>query len=475
MTVEPPPATAAAAAAAAPVREMPLTLGDSTVTVAARAVEGPPAAPPSYAPAVVAFPKPPPFDPRVATRRCRLKADACRWAIERRRALSDGVENDEISRRDQELFDRAEPLQPCYLWMMHTRAFTLPVDGAMEDIAGSFDALAAAIELLLLIEAGEDASEPPTDAYVDALGLLAEAQSAVRVGCMSVDRSLEDRDQKDVFHWLRDLASSRGVFVERHMRLDDPAEPSRWLRLAERIGEMRAAVQRRQSARDQRRSLLNKARYHAKRIAAAGETRDAREDDWAKVAAAVGSLVADGVPPSDREVRDILLPLVDDVPEMELGSGMTAVLDQIDRYRDQLDREPADATARAPSATLTRARDLLRGRRAVLIGGYPRELHRLKIEQAFELAELRWVAVLHHQSLEGEVLSLVKRPEFTVFVTMTRFRSHLFGPQLREWCKQHQKVYLELPAGYGIEQIAHQVLAQASGLLGPAAAAHDHG
>lgn len=98
----------------------------------------------------------------------------------------------------------------------------------------------------------------------------------------------------------------------------------------------------------------------------------------------------------------------------------------------------------------------------MLIGGLPRELQRRKIERALGLAELRWVSVFHHQSMEAELLWQFRRPEVSLFITMTRFRSHQLGPQLRAWCKEYGKSYVELPGGYGVEQVAHQVLAQVS-------------
>jgi hypothetical protein len=104
----------------------------------------------------------------------------------------------------------------------------------------------------------------------------------------------------------------------------------------------------------------------------------------------------------------------------------------------------------------------LQGRVVVLTGGNPREPQRRKIEKVLGLAELRWIPVFHHQSPEAELLAQFHRPETSLFMTMTRFRSHQLGPQLRAWCKQYGKAYVELPRGYGIEQIAHQVMSQLS-------------
>ena len=189
-------------------------------------------------------------------------------------------------------------------------------------------------------------------------------------------------------------------------------------------------------------------------------------------------MTSGGLPPSDPDLREVMLPLLEDLPDnevLEMGSGLRTVVEEAERHAARLARPDSDETTtpqRKPSATLLAARKLLEGRTVVLMGGLPRPLQQRRLEEALGLAELRWIAVQHHQSLEDELLHQVRRPEVSVIMVLTRWRSHAFGPQVRQWCKQLGKVFVELPAGYGAEQVAHQVMTQAeSGLTATASAA----
>ena len=70
--------------------------------------------------------------------------------------------------------------------------------------------------------------------FEQALQLVAEAQSSVRAALQRVG-SPEDRDQVDVFEWLKATAAPRHVYVKRFMRADDPADPAGWRELLDRI------------------------------------------------------------------------------------------------------------------------------------------------------------------------------------------------------------------------------------------------
>jgi hypothetical protein len=464
---------------ALPVKDMVLRLGDTEASVRAvtpsKSVEASGLPIGMMGPQVVSEPPaqttvpPRSTDLRECARRCRIKAAGCRWAVERRRLLAASDDDpDAVTARDRDLFAQAKTFVDCYLWMMDPHGPSLPDDAHLETLAGCYDTAADAAELVLLVDA---AAEPAGDAAQDALRLLAETLSALRFGLSKVDRNLEDHDQRELFLWLRDQTARRHVYVARHMRLDDPADPEKWLSRVEDVARVRQSLEKRRQSEDERRKLLNRARYHAKKARDAMSPADA-EDNWKRLAGAVEQIVGGGVPPSDREIRELLLPLLDDLPELDFGPNMRAVLDEADRYLERLEQEQEreqDTASRKLSATVEAARQLLAGRVAVLVGGYPREPQRRKLEEALGLAELRWVSVLHHQSLDDELLSQCRRAETSVFLAMTRFRSHQFGPQTRSWCKQFAKVYVELPGGYGVEQVAHQVMEQASGQLNTSA------
>ena len=101
--------------------------------------------------------------------------------------------------------------------------------------------------------------------FEQALDLAAEAQSALRMAVEAVE-GRPDSDQDKVFHWLRYTATEQQIFIARFMRLDDPADPTGWRDLQERIGDLDAQIEAIRKQEKQRVNLLGKGKYHARRI-----------------------------------------------------------------------------------------------------------------------------------------------------------------------------------------------------------------
>src|SRR5581483_557196 len=155
-------------------------------------------------------------------------------------------------------------------------------------------------------------------------------------------------------------------------------------------GQLGDRLRRGKDREKRRKSLFNQARYHLKRVQA--EPKADHEYDWRKIIEAIGSLVDEGLPPSNIELRDFLLPILDDIPEgLEFPKGVQLVMREIDRY---LSSRPAAESAGAeppPTPDVSRTRELLRGRSIVLIGGDRRPYAAEALEAAFELRELIWI------------------------------------------------------------------------------------
>ncbi len=288
--------------------------------------------------------------------RCRLKAEGARWAAARHRRLRDGAPFDtEIEPKDREIIAKAQTLPNCFLWMNH---FTAPVPADLqcwEDVAGCFESAAMAVGLLRqVIDRGDEYR-----AFLEkAIDLTAEAQSALRLAVEMVEAK-PDNDQYNLFKWLRQMATEQQVYIQRFMRLDDPADPTRWHDLQERIGQLDAEIDALRQRDKQRTKLVTKAQYHARLI------RDGKgtANDWNKVIEAVDTLVGQGTPPSNTDLRDMLLPIVDDLPETdELPDGVRRVLVEIDRHLaaqaapapQRSARRPRRRCGRRPSFTRTR-------------------------------------------------------------------------------------------------------------------------
>ena len=390
--------------------------------------------------------------------RCRLKAEGIRWAATRQRLQDDGADFQfEIAPRDREILDRARGLDDCYLWM-NTPNFVVPRDSTpLEDAAGWFEAVADGLalirEMLPDAEANRAHLEP-------ALDLLAEAQSALRVAIERIDGP-NDQDQYRAYDWLRGTTNREQIYIHRHMRLDDPADPallSDWERRLEKLDEK---IQRIRGGAKKRKSAFNRLRYHAKRIGQG--TGD--DHDWRKVVASVDELIGERVAPSSVEIREILLPILDDPPDLDdAPPSFGLVLREIDRYL--ANRAPAaeSATAEIPTAEVAEVARLLAGKSVLLIGGVRRPGAHDALRTSLGLEELIWPETREHESIE-RFRPIIARPEVVLVLLAIRWSSHSFS-EVKQFCERHGKPMVRLPGGYGVNQVAAQILAQCGEQLG---------
>jgi hypothetical protein len=383
-------------------------------------------------------------------KRCRAKADGARWAAERQRRLAAGADfRTEIEPKDREVIERAKRLEDCFLWMNHPSG-PCPEDWSlMDDVAGCFEATADGIALVLAVL---DEENGDGELLGPGLDLLAEAQSALRQAILRVDGPKDDEQWK-VYCWLRGIAHQRQIFIRRHMRLDDPADPTAWAGILERISELDARLQQSHHQEKQRKSWLNCLRYHVNRIRSGGT-----DHDWKRICETLDEMVAGGVQPSNPEARELLLPVIDDMPDdVQTPPNVALVLRELDRYlatRTPTVRE----VYQEPTAEVKRAARLLHGKTVVLIGGDQRPFAREALRDALELRELVWVDTRAHESLDA-FEPYVARPDVAVVLLAIRWSSHSFG-EVQQFCNRYDKPLVRLPGGYNPNQVAFQVLQQ---------------
>lgn len=397
-----------------------------------------------------------------------LKAEAARWVGERQRRLVRGVNFEtEIAPGDRDILHKGASAE-VFLWMCRRDA-PVPADpGDWDVLAGCYDALADALRLNALI-LQEDAL---ADAQEEAMLLLAEAQSALRVAVDEIDER-EDETQREAFGWLRRTTDRNRIYVPRFMRLSDPADPQDLGELRERSAELDDALRQRLEGRRQRRKQWGRLRYHL------GRTSDTdpeyAHDDWVKALDAVDRLVDAGVAPSSVELRDALLPYVDEIPDdVEAGKRALLALREVDRFLAAREAEDAAAEAAeaegegedggpAPSEEERRLRALASGKAMVLIGGIQRPRHKRAIERAFGLSELVW--------LDGGVDSYtafepaIAREDVLAVMLLIRWSSHGYG-DVKAYCDAYDKPLVRVPGGYNPRQLAYQVMEQAGERLG---------
>lgn len=381
--------------------------------------------------------------------RCRMKAEGARWAIARQRRIQEGASYyTEIEPKDREIVEKAKKLPDCFLWMNHPSGPSPSVH--FDDLAGCFEAVADALTLVRGLLEDLNGNR---EFFEQSLDLLAEAQSALRSAIIMVDGA-RDGDQQRVYQWLRAVAAQQQVFIQRYMRIDDSADPTSWPEIDERIEALDGKLQAVRQRAKQRQARIKQLRYHATRIKNGSGT----DHDWKKVVETVEQIVADGVPPSNREVRELLLPIIDEMPDLgDLPESFRLVLREIDRFLTTSTTAPNEFI-QEPTTEVRKVAQLLAGKSVVLIGGERRPDAYAALKSTFSLKELLWIETRDHEPTEL-FEPFIARDEVVLVLLAIRWTSHSYG-DVRQYCVKYGKALVRLPGGYNPNQVAFQILQQ---------------
>jgi hypothetical protein len=391
----------------------------------------------------------------------RLKAEAMRWASTRQRLLRNGASYREIAPTDRELLDRVKGRTDCYLWMLSPN-FRAPIDlTLLEDAARCFNLMADALKVARRALGDPEIEEQYLSSVME---ILAYAQSALRVAVARVgDRA--DADQVSVYGWLRSTGDRKRIYLERYMRLDDPADPSNLDEILSVLSTIDEQIDVKRQGVRRRKACLGKLRYHAKSIRERGETQNDRKS----MIEAVEELLHLGVPTSNVEIRESLLPIIDQLSEgSHLPKGFSLVLRDIKRFMNADLAVPFRSPTPINDAELELAASLVAGKTAVIIGGELRPLRQEAIKTALRLKDLIWIGACEIRSTT-ELETHVARPEVAVVLLAIRWSPHSFGDVSR-FCERHGKPLVRLPGGYHPRQVSVQILAQCGDRLARAKA-----
>ena len=194
-----------------------------------------------------------------------------------------------------------------------------------------------------------------------------------------------------------------------------------------------------------------------------GGNEESDHQQWLQISSIIEGLVNDGLPPSNSELRELLLPKLDDLPEsMELPNGFTLVLREIDRSA-AIHPQSESTPALLPTKEINEVASRLKNHSMILIGGDRRPASAQSLKDAFALKDLIWIETREHQSIAG-FEHFIARPDVLVVVLAIRWSSHAFG-DVHEFCERYNKPLVRLPGGYNPNQVAVQIMKQCSGRL----------
>lgn len=385
-----------------------------------------------------------PADLSVIARRCQLKAEAARSVAARLRG--------DIFYTPDDLVRRANALPDCDLWMLHPGDY-VEAAKAWDDLGGAFAVGAEAAELLaVLTELPDGLAERHRERVLYA---VAEAQALMWAGVLDVHRRV-DNDQVHLFVHVRERARDAQIYINRYLRREDRVSADSWPALLSRIAVLRDQLsETRAKARARDKGVTN-LKYKLRKMAEAPATAAA---EWPRVLELLEEVVSAGVPASNADVRELLLPVLDTLPDdQEPGPNAERVFRAVNEY---LATRPAPAPAsesEEPSAEVRAVSELLRGRAAVLIGGVERAASARAIERAFGLSELNWISTRPHESVTY-FEPAVARSNVAVVLLAIRWSSHSYG-DVKDYCDKYGKPIVYLTGGYNPNQIAHQILQQ---------------
>lgn len=167
----------------------------------------------------------------------------------------------------------------------------------------------------------------------------------------------------------------------------------------------------------------------------------------AQIRTEVSALLAEGVSARHTRLARILAP----VHELLTGPDMR-VLRKAAREAAQEEEADADDSASppAPIAADWAWWSATRGKRAVMVGGDPREPNRVRLEQAFGFKELAWEQAEGSRNSLQKVRDRVRAGGVDLVFILTRFVGHDADQVILPACKEAGVLFVPVQTGYGV-------------------------
>ncbi len=312
----------------------------------------------------------------------------------------------------------------------------------------------------------------------DFLQVMAEIQSAVRVEALQAEIAPIEA-QVVAFNWLRQECAleARGIMLHRYMKLDDWADPSAHDRLCRELLSisrgLEATRRRARAMRELRKSCSSILRDYEQY----GEENN--PELWSQVDKSIRQLVQGELKPNDAGVRELLLPLIDLLPEpvtatdsecsgteLEMSREFQLVAESVldfvetDGAQPDVEQELHDEEL---NPNVARVRELLRGRILVVVGGVCKPHARKRLIKALQLEDVRWLTA-RKQDRVSTFRSRLTGAAAVILLTKVIGHKH---NDLRDMCRE-----MEIPcaqtrvsSGYSVNQIASVILEQVSDQL----------
>lgn len=397
-------------------------------------------------------------DLALIVRRARWKADAVRFAAMRRKVIAGGEGGDgteAVRARETELRARLAGISDCTtIWLDSPRP--MPADEVLDDVAACYDFVARAAEVVEELEAvGALDPAPPSEL----LYLLAEGQSALLAALATTDQRL-DSDQRDLFAWLKGQTTRHRIYVDRHMRLDDPAPMQGAAARLERLEGMREALLARHLRRRGRTRLLNKVRYHVTKVVEGGGV--VQDSDRNAIESAASEWRALGLPPGDSSLRRLLT----DFSRAPGADVPTVVRDLLQHTARTPDREDEPVARQRRADPVGELAPLVQGQAALVLAEVQDDDLERGLRETLGFETLRWVVLPLSETDAETERQLAARVEQEIretpdgLVLLARRLPQDAYAEFKSLCMGLRRPFVRLTGTLDPPTVAHQVLRQ---------------
>ncbi|MFY9252371.1 MAG: hypothetical protein WAO83_02870 [Fuerstiella sp.] len=321
--------------------------------------------------------------------------------------------------------------------------------------------------LILVLNARDTSGKTYRSELEVAANLLAEAHSAVRVGA---GRKFANEgaipELVEIFNWLKTFVSPEmeSIHVKRHMRLEDQANPINNDNVANRIHGVVDNWTKTHAAAKQ----LMMIEKSVKELQQTGlPVAISTIDLW------VQQYLKGSATPSDAMLRELLSPVYELLPDpdetpadlqCELSEDFKKVLRNLDAHLQMLAERELEAEASKEvvhiGPELERVRQWFCGKRIALVAGVPDQIHKKRIEDAFQLKELKWVEA-SKTDRASELSSQVGEVDLLILITKLIGHKH---NTLRGFCSEIgvPSVQTKKNQGFGVNTLVEVITQQAS-------------
>lgn len=198
--------------------------------------------------------------------------------------------------------------------------------------------------------------------------------------------------------------------------------------------------------------LLNTLRFELDRYLNAPD--EEQERHRAKLVRCVDELLQQPVLAGQSMLRRYLDELRPALAERRIPASYV----QLVRELAQLPRAPTERVE-APRTPVDEARELLRGKSLVVIGGLPRPEHMQNLRTTFELSEVVWPETSESNPSLAGLEPLIARADVAAVVLLIRWIRHNLN-DVAALCSRYRKPLVRAPGGYNVNRIAQLVAEQ---------------